>query len=234
MIPKVLIIDDDDLVSSSLKKVLTKQNFDVQACLDANEAKKYIAEFQPDVILLDIYLTTHNGIDLLKTIKKEYPSIPVIMITGYADIKMAVTSIKAGAFDFLLKPIDLDQLLIVLDKAIENVRLKSEVDRLHTLLMQDELTPDFFGKSTKIHRLLHSVEKLAKSPDTTILLEGESGTGKEVFAKYIHQKSPRSSAPFITINCATIPRELAESELFGHEKGAFTGASQKQNSANLN
>ncbi len=227
MNPKVLIIDDDDLVSSSLKKVLTKQNFDVQVCLDANEAKTYITEFQPDVILLDIYLTTHNGIDLLKIIKKEYPSIPVIMITGYADIKMAVTSIKAGAFDFLLKPIDLDQLLIVLDKAIENVKLKSEVDRLHTLLMQDELTPDFFGKSTKIQRLLHSVEKLAKSPDTTILLEGESGTGKEVFAKYIHQKSPRNNAPFITINCATIPRELAESELFGHEKGAFTGASQK-------
>ncbi len=227
MNPKVLIIDDDDLVSSSLKKVLTKQNFDVETCLIASETKNFISNFQPDVILLDIYLTTHNGLDLLKVIKKEFPSIPVIMITGYADIKMAVTSIKSGAFDFLLKPIDLDQLLIVLDKALENVRLKSEVDRLHTILMQDELTADFFGKSTKIQKLVHSVEKLAKSPDTTILLEGESGTGKEVFAKYIHQKSPRANAPFITINCATIPRELAESELFGHEKGAFTGASQK-------
>lgn len=227
MNPRVLIIDDDDLVSSSLKKVLTKQNFDVQACLDANDAKNFIVDFQPDVVLLDIYLTTHNGIDILKLIKKEYPALPVIMITGYADIKMAVTSIKAGAFDFLLKPIDLEQLTIVLNKAIENVRLKNEVDRLHSILLQDELTSDFFGKSSKIQKLLTSVEKLAKSSDTTILLEGESGTGKEVFAKYIHQKSPRSNAPFITINCATIPRELAESELFGHEKGAFTGASQK-------
>lgn len=227
MNPKVLIIDDDDLVSSSLKKVLTKQNFEVQTCLDANESKNYISNFQPDIILLDIYLTTHNGLELLKIIKKEYPDIPVVMITGYADIKMAVASIKSGAFDFLLKPIDLDQLLIVLNKAIENLRLKTEVDRLHTLLLQDELTPDFFGRSAKIQKLVHSVEKLAKSPDTTILLEGESGTGKEVFAKYIHQKSPRNNAPFITINCATIPKELAESELFGHEKGAFTGASQK-------
>lgn len=224
---KVLIIDDDDLVASSLKKILTKQNYDVQTCLDAGEANAKVEEFQPDVILLDIYLTTHNGIDILKILKKSYSSIPIIMITGYADVKMAVASIKAGAFDFLLKPIDLEQLIIVLNKALENVRLRSEVNRLSSLLAEDELTRDFFGQSSKIQRLLSSVEKLAKSTDTTILLEGESGTGKEVFAKFIHQKSPRHSAPFITINCATIPRDLAESELFGHEKGAFTGASQK-------
>jgi DNA-binding NtrC family response regulator len=227
MEPKILIIDDDELVATSLKKVLTKQNYIVQTCLNADEAKDITAEFQPDVILLDIYLTTHNGIDILKILKKSFREIPVIMITGYADVKMAVTSIKSGAFDFLLKPIDIEQLSIVLDKALENVRLKSEVNRLNTILETDELTRDFFGKSSKIQKLLASVEKLAKSSDTTILLEGESGTGKEVFAKYIHQQSPRSSAPFITINCATIPRDLAESELFGHEKGAFTGASQK-------
>lgn len=227
MEPKILIIDDDDLVASSLKKVLTKQNYNVTTCLDADEAKSITAEFQPDVILLDIYLTTHNGIDILKILKKNFREIPVVMITGYADVKMAVTSIKSGAFDFLLKPIDLEQLSIVLNKALENVRLKSEVNRLNSLLESDEMTRDFFGKSSKIQKLLQSVEKLAKSSDTTILLEGESGTGKEVFAKYIHQKSPRSSAPFISINCAAIPRELAESELFGHEKGAFTGAAQK-------
>ncbi|NMB82110.1 MAG: sigma-54-dependent Fis family transcriptional regulator, partial [Ignavibacteria bacterium] len=227
MEPKILIIDDDELVATSLRKVLSKQNYNVQTCLNADEAKNITSEFQPDVILLDIYLTTHNGIDILKILKKSFREIPVVMITGYADVKMAVTSIKSGAFDFLLKPIDLAQLSIVLDKALENVRLKSEVNRLNTILETDQLTKDFFGKSTKIHKLLSSVEKLAKSTDTTILLEGESGTGKEVFAKYIHQNSPRSAAPFITINCATIPRDLAESELFGHEKGAFTGASQK-------
>ncbi len=227
MEPKVLIIDDDDLVASSLKKVLTKQNYIVETCLDANEAKNLVAEFQPDVVLLDIYLTNFNGIDILRVLKKSFRDLPVVMITGYADVKMAVTSIKSGAFDFLLKPIDLEQLNLVLNKALENIRLKSEVDRLTTLLETDTLSKDFFGRSSKIQKLLTSVEKLAKSADTTILIEGESGTGKEIFAQFIHQKSPRNSASFITINCATIPRDLAESELFGHEKGAFTGASQK-------
>lgn len=227
MIPKILIIDDDDLVAGSLKKVLTRLNYNVSTCLNAGEAEAMVGDFQPDIILLDIYLTTHNGIDVLKSLKKKYASIPVIMITGYADVKMAVTAIKSGAFDFLLKPIDLEQLKIVLDKAVENIRLKTEVSKLHSLLEENELTKEFFGKSSKIQRIVSSVEKLAGSTDTTILLEGESGTGKEVFAKFIHQQSPRAKAPFIPINCATIPKDLAESELFGHEKGAFTGASTK-------
>lgn len=227
MIPKILIIDDDDLVAASLKKVLTKLNYNVETCLQAGEAERKVSEFQPDIILLDIYLTTHNGIEVLKSLKKKYASIPVIMITGYADVKIAVTAIKSGAFDFLLKPIDLEQLKFVLDKAVENLKLKSEVTKLHSLMEENELTKEFFGKSSKIQRIVTSVEKLANSGDTTMLLEGESGTGKEVFAKFIHQQSPRSNAPFITINCATIPKDLAESELFGHEKGAFTGASTK-------
>jgi two-component system NtrC family response regulator len=227
MIPKLLIIDDDDLVAASLKKVLTKLNYNVETCLQAGEAEKKVSEFQPDIILLDIYLTTHNGIEVLKSLKKKYASIPVIMITGYADVKIAVTAIKSGAFDFLLKPIDLEQLKFVLDKAVENLKLKSEITKLHSLMEENELTKEFFGKSSKIQRIVNSVEKLANSGDTTMLLEGESGTGKEVFAKFIHQQSPRANAPFITINCATIPKDLAESELFGHEKGAFTGASTK-------
>ncbi len=227
MTNKILIIDDDDLVSASLKKVLIKIGYDVTNCLNAGEAEDIVKQFQPDVILLDIYLTTHNGIDILRSLKKKYTAIPVIMITGYADVKIAVTAIKAGAFDFLLKPIDLEQLKFVLEKAIENLRLKSEVTKLSFLLEDNALTKEYFGKSSKIQRIVASVEKLAKSSDTTILLEGESGTGKEVFARFIHQQSPRNKAPFITINCATIPKDLAESEFFGHEKGAFTGASLK-------
>lgn len=149
------------------------------------------------------------------------------MITGYSDVKIAVSAIKAGAFDFLLKPIDLDHLQFVINKALENVNLRAEVDKLYTIIREDELTKDFFGKSSKIQKVLSSVEKLAKSRDTTILIQGESGSGKEVFAKYIHQHSPRRDAAFIQINCSTIPKELAESELFGHERGAFTGAQQK-------
>ncbi|MCK9281891.1 MAG: sigma-54 dependent transcriptional regulator [Melioribacteraceae bacterium] len=224
---KILIIDDDDLVASSLKKVLVKLNYEVLTCLDAGETQKVVNEFQPEVVLLDIYLTTHNGIDILRLIKKLNPDIPVVMITGYADVKIAVTSIKAGAFDFLLKPIDIEQLSLILTKATENIRLRNEVSRLNLILVGNELTKEFFGISTKIQKLINAVEKLAMSGDTTILLEGETGTGKEEFAKFIHQHSPRKNAPFITINCATIPRDLAESELFGHEKGAFTGAAQK-------
>ena len=227
MTAKILIVDDDDLVAASLKKVLIKIGYEVSTCLNAGEVEQFIEQFQPDIILLDIYLTTHNGIDVLRSLKKKHSSIPVIMITGYADVKMAVTAIKSGAFDFLLKPIDLEQLKFVLEKAVENLSLKSEVNKLHTLLEENELTREFFGKSSKIQRIVSSVEKLAKSTDTTILLEGESGTGKEVFARFIHQQSPRCNSTFITINCATIPKDLAESELFGHEKGAFTGASAK-------
>jgi DNA-binding NtrC family response regulator len=149
------------------------------------------------------------------------------MITGYADVDIAVTAIKNGAYDFLLKPLDLEQLNNVLSKASENLNLKKEVNALSDMLKDDILTPEFFGKSGKIQRVVKTAQKLAKSSDTTVLLEGESGTGKEVFAKFIHQQSPRNGAKFIQINCATIPKDLAESELFGHEKGAFTGASQK-------
>ncbi|MHB8578581.1 MAG: sigma-54-dependent transcriptional regulator [Ignavibacteriaceae bacterium] len=224
---KILIIDDDDLVCISLKKLLVKLGYEVEICLDGAEAFEKLEVFQPDIILLDIYLTSQNGLHLLKQFQKKYFNIPVIMITGYSDVKIAVTAIKSGAYDFLLKPIDVEQLQLVLRKALDGLMLKAEVEKLHQIIQSDELTKDFFGKSTKIRRLINSVEKLAQSSDTTILLEGESGTGKEVFAKYIHQNSPRKNGPFIQINCSAIPKELAESEFFGHEKGAFTGAAQK-------
>jgi len=224
---KILLIDDDDLVCISLKKVLVKFGYDVEICMKGEEAHDVIREFDPDIILLDIYLTTHNGLDLLKSFRKAFSHIPVIMITGYSDVKIAVTAIKSGAFDFLIKPIDLDQLKLVLSKASETISLKYEVNKFHVLMQNSTITREFFGKSKKIQKILNSVEKLAQSTDTTVLIEGESGTGKEEFAKYLHQIGARRNSPFIQINCAAIPKELAESELFGHEKGAFTGASQK-------
>jgi two-component system NtrC family response regulator len=224
---KILIIDDDNLVGISLKKALSKLNYEVELCLDGGESVGKVESFNPDVILLDIYLTTCNGLDLLNDFQKKFFTIPVIMITGYSDVKIAVSAIKAGAFDFLLKPIDLDYLQFIINKAMDTVNLRAEVDKLYSIIREDELSKDFFGKSSKIQKLILSVEKLAKSRDTTVLIQGESGSGKEMFAKYIHQHSPRRDAAFIQINCSTIPKELAESELFGHEKGAFTGAQQK-------
>ncbi len=227
MKPKILIVDDDNLVGISLKKVLTKLDYDVDICMDGGKVEEACDLHQPDIILLDIYLNTHNGLDILKILQKKYFHIPVIMITGYADVKIAVEAMKIGAFDFLLKPIEIDQLSIVLEKCVRHLKLKLEVDGLHQILNEDNLTREFFGKSKPIQRVLNMVEKLAKSDDTTILLEGESGTGKEVFAKYIHQQSPRSNNVFISINCGSIPKDLADSELFGYERGAFTGAAQK-------
>lgn len=226
MMLNVLIVDDDNLICLSLKKVLQKMGYAVETCMEGDKVLERVEEFQPDVILLDIYLTTHNGLDILRDLQKKFFHIPVIMITGYSDVKIAVTAMKLGAFDFLLKPIDLEQLQIVLNKSVEHLKLKNEVERYHSILKEDEITRDYFGRSKTVARLLSNVEKLAKS-DTTILLEGESGTGKEVFAKFIHQQSMRKNSAFITINCAAIPKELAESELFGHEKGAFTGAALK-------
>ncbi|MBX2975978.1 MAG: sigma-54-dependent Fis family transcriptional regulator [Ignavibacteriaceae bacterium] len=224
---KILIIDDDELVCISLKRVLVKLGYQAEFCMNGDEASEKISDYEPDLILLDIYLTTHNGLELLKEFQKQHFNIPIIMITGYSDVKIAVNAMKTGAFDFLLKPIDIEQLKIAIDKALNVVYLKNEVDKLQLRLKEDLLTRDFFGTSQKVNRLLTSVEKLAKSSDTTILIEGESGTGKEMIAKFIHQNSPRKDAPFIQINCSAIPKELAESEFFGHEKGAFTGALQK-------
>lgn len=224
---RLLVIDDDNLICISLKKILSKFEYDTEVCMDGDKIFDMIEKFQPDIILLDIYLTTHNGLEILQEIQQKYFHIPVIMITAYSDVKISVTAMKLGAFDFLLKPIDLDQLQLVLEKCERHLRLKKEVAALHSYINDDEYNREFFGKSRSIIRTLNVVEKLAKSDDTTILLLGESGTGKEVFAKYIHQQSPRKDKVFIPINCGTIPKELAESELFGHEKGAFTGASQK-------
>jgi DNA-binding NtrC family response regulator len=227
MTKSILIIDDDNLVCLSLKRVLTRLGFEFEICMNAGEANDYIKNFDPKVILLDIYLTTHNGMDLLKEFRKKYPDLPIIMITGYSDVKNAVSALKMGAYDFLLKPLDLEQLKSVLNKVFDNLNLRNEVNKLNTLFKSDIITEEYFGQSHKIQKILNTVKKLAFSTDTTVLIEGESGTGKEGFAKFIHQNSPRISAPFIQINCSAIPKELAESEFFGHEKGAFTGAALK-------
>lgn len=224
---RILIIDDDNLVCISLKKILNKFGYISEFCLDAEKAEYFIETFQPDVILLDIYLTSADGLEVLKEIQKKYFHIPVIMITGYADVQIAVKAMKNGAFDFLLKPIDLDQLQLVLKKCSTQLNLQHEVSALRTMLHENDLTREHFGKSRIIRQVMTTVEKLAQSGDTTMLIEGESGTGKEFVARFIHQKSPRRDKVFIPVNCAAIPKDLAESEFFGHERGAFTGAAQK-------
>lgn len=228
MANRILIIDDDDLVCKTLQRVLVKLGYETSFCLFGEKALDMVKETDPDLILLDIYISNINGLEILKELQNHHANIPVIMITGYSDVNIAVKAMKLGAYDFLLKPVDIEQLKLIIHKTFSNIQLQAEVDKLHQLSKNNDLlTKDFFGRSSKIRKILAAVEKLAKSQDTTILIGGESGTGKEMIAKYIHQNSPRANGPFIQINCSAIPKELAESELFGHEKGAFTGAQQK-------
>ncbi len=224
---KILIIDDDNLVCISLKKVLTVLGYVTEFCTDATKAFETIDSFEPDIILLDIYLSVADGIEVLSSVSARYPEIPVVMITGYSDVKLAVKAMKAGAYDFMLKPIDLEQLKLVLNKCTDNIKLKREISVLRSQTESSDLEKEFFGRSKSIQKILTLVERLSRSDDTTILFDGESGVGKEVFARYLHKISSRKDKVFISINCAAIPKELAESELFGHEKGAFTGAAQK-------
>lgn len=224
---KTLIIDDDNLMCLALKKTLQKLNYETDYCQNPSEIINKINSFKPDIILLDVYLGTVNGLEVLEQLQRLYPEIFVIMITGYADIQIAVNAIKFGAYDFLIKPLETERLNILLKRCVDTIRLKSEVNKLEDIINQEKITREFFGKSKAIISTLNSIDKIIQSDRTTVLLEGESGTGKEVFAKYIHQNSPRARAPFITVNCGSIPKELAESELFGHEKGAFTGAASK-------
>lgn len=230
---KILVIDDDSLVTTSLKRALSKETYNVEICENGNEVIENVNKHQPDMILLDIFLGDVNGIDVLKQLQKDHFHIPVVMITGYADVQTAVTAIKLGAIDFILKPINLDQLELIIAKTLRHVQLQKEVNRLRLLHEEGEITREMFGKSKTIVSTLDAVQKMSQSESTTILIEGESGSGKEMIAKFIHYNSPRSNGPFITINCGAIPRELAESEFFGSEKGAYTGAGEKNKNGKI-
>jgi len=224
---RILIVDDDDLVNISLQKALKASGFNVDICTSGKQAIKYFENFSPDLVLLDVYLGDMNGLEVLKKILLVDPDLPVIMITGYAEVETAVNAIKMGASDFLLKPINYEQLEVLIRKILKQITLQKEVTRLRILNKEGEINREIFGKSKVIQSTISTIEKFALSEGTTVLIEGESGSGKEMIARYIHGISNRKDGPFIAINCGAIPRELAESELFGSEKGAYTGAGEK-------
>jgi DNA-binding NtrC family response regulator len=180
-----------------------------------------------DLILLDHWLPGINGDEVLRRIKEENPEIPVIIMTAQGSIEMAVNSMKTGAFDFLVKPFELDQIEDLIKKGLERVRLKKEVEWLRAQYQEKFRSGGIIGVSQKMKEVLGLAEKVALGSETTVLIEGETGTGKELLAEYIHFLSVRSPFPFIPINCGAIPKDLFESELFGYEKGAFTGALEK-------
>jgi len=218
---KILIIDDEENIRSSLKSALTRRNYETVTAATLGEGEKYwSAGF--DVIFLDIMLPDGNGIDLLKKIVSKNPNQPVVMISGHADIETAIEAIRIGAYDFIEKPLSLDRVLITIDNALKQSRLTSEKDRLTS-----KVYGDFIGQSPAIDKLKSDIEKSASKASQFLIL-GENGTGKELAAHMIHEKSRFPDGPFVAINCAALPSELVESELFGHVAGAFTGASKSR------
>ena len=224
---KVLIVEDKDSMAQMLKETLELEGYEVLIAKDGVEGIKTIKESKVDILITDLKLPKKDGLKVLKASKEEDPLIPVIVMTAFGSIENAVTAMKSGAFDFITKPLDTDHLLMLIKRALENQRLITE-----NMLLKDKLSnqlgmPTIIGKSPLMVEVAQNIQKVA-SAKTSVLLLGKSGTGKELFARAIHFLSPRKDHPFIPINCAAIPRELLESELFGHEKGSFTGADNRK------
>ncbi len=221
---KVLIIDDEQYILDSLKDALEDEGYTVLTSLSGYEGIKIIETENPDVVLLDIWLKDIDGVEILKRVKSAYENLPIIMISGHGTIETAVQCTKLKAFDFIEKPLNLEKVLITIKNAIEFKKIKEENVYLKKSFLKDEI---ILGNSEPIKRLLEDIEKIAPT-DSWVLITGENGTGKELVAKLIHKKSKRKDKPFIDVNCAAIPEELIESELFGHEKGSFTGATEQK------
>jgi two-component system response regulator HydG len=220
---KILVVDDEQSHRTMLTAVLSKEGFEVSEADDGTSAVKAVENDTFDLILMDIRMTDMDGIEAITEIKKLSPSIPVIMMTAYASVKTAVEALKSGAYDYLTKPLDMDELKILIKKALDYYHLQKE-----NIFLKERLADRFdfsqiIGRSRAMKELFETLSLIAPS-DATVLIYGESGTGKEIVANAIHQNSPRAQKPFIKVNCAALPETLLESELFGHERGAFTGA----------
>jgi DNA-binding NtrC family response regulator len=217
------IVDDEPTITEGIKLAL-ETDYRIVDFSDAETAIPAIKREPPDLILLDIGLPGMNGVEALNEIKADFPDLPVIMITAYEDIKTVISAMKLGAYDYIVKPIHMDGLEITIKNALDTIKLRKEVQRLQAKYLQENL-PCFIGESRAILDVMEFIESVAKSPDTPIFLIGETGTGKELIASSIHYRSPNYKGPLATVNCAAIPKDLIESELFGYEKGAFSGAS---------
>jgi DNA-binding NtrC family response regulator len=224
---KILVVEDKESMAQMLKETLELDGYEVVIAKDGAEGIRIIRENKVDIVLTDLRLPKKDGIEVLKASKDENPLIPVIVMTAFGSVETAVNAMKLGAYDFITKPLDTDHLRLLIERSLRNRRLATENLLLKDALSQRIGMPKIIGKSPKMLSVAENIRKVAPTKSTVLLL-GESGTGKELFARAIHELSPRKEDPFVTINCAAIPRELLESELFGYEKGAFTGAGDKK------
>jgi len=225
--PPILLVEDKDSLRAMLRHALEAQGHTVVEARDQREAEAALQGGRPGVVLSDLRLPEGDGFGVLRAAKELDPEMPVIVMTAFGSIQDAVAAMKEGALDFLAKPVDPDYLLLMVERALSQRRLTTE-----NLILKEELArrrgaPQIVGDDPKLKQVSVALHRAAAT-DTTVLLEGESGTGKELFARTLHALSPRADGPFVAINCAAIPETLLETELFGHEKGAFTGASARK------
>jgi len=223
---KIAVLEMDPALTSLISEALEDKYAGVSCFESVEDAMDSFRQSEPDLLLLDIFLGPVNGLEIVDAIRSAGMAFPIILITGFSDIKLAVRAMRIGADDFIIKPFDKDQLEVTVDRALINSALRKKVKELEANLFMDDST-EILGTSPAIRKAVQIAQIVAKAEDTTALILGESGTGKELMARFIHSGSGRSRQPFITINCGAIPRELAENEFFGYEKGAFTGATEK-------
>ncbi len=218
----LFVVDDEDVAREGISLAL-KSHYDVRSFAMAEDALDALAQGLPDLILLDIGLPGMSGIEALEIIKKDHPEMLVIMITAYEDVQTVVSTMKLGAYDYIVKPLDMNGLIITVRNALDTISLKKEFQILQEKYLKKNL-PVIVGESKPIRDIMEVVGMVSRSIDTPLLILGETGSGKELIAQTIHYKSPQFKGSLVTVNCAAIPKELIESELFGYEKGAFSGA----------
>jgi DNA-binding NtrC family response regulator len=224
--PRILVVDDEPGVQESLRMLL-KSEGDVTVVGNVEDALREIASEPPDLVLLDLVMPGRSGLDLLADLQERDVRAPVIVLTGTNTVNAAVEAMKRGAADFMTKPFELDALRLKVRDRLEKRELQDEVERLRDEVEERQQLGRMVGRSDVMRTVFRTVERIAKA-EATVLVTGESGTGKELVARAIHDLSPRAEGPFIAVNCGAIPSELIESELFGHEKGAFTGATERR------
>ena len=220
---RVWVVDDDSSIRWVLERALSQAGIDNESFADGDQMLERIKAEQPDVIISDIRMPGIDGLDLLSRINQEYPELPVIITTAHSDLDSAVASYQRGAFEYLPKPFDIDEVVAITERALAQAREKRGEMALPETLPETEI----IGEAPAMQEVFRAIGRLAQS-NITVLINGESGTGKELVARALHRHSPRAQRPFIALNMAAIPRDLMESELFGHEKGAFTGANSKR------
>jgi two-component system NtrC family response regulator len=220
---KILVVDDDDSLRRVMQLQIEEAGYDVLTACTAAEAIAIIQEQSPALVITDLKMPEVSGMDLLKKIRSEHPETTVVMITAFGTVQTAVEAMKSGAYDYITKPIDYDELVLTVNRALDHQRLLEEVRVLRSALDEKYGFESITGKSRSLVRVLQVASRVAER-DSTVLIRGETGTGKELLARAIHQNSRRKHRPFITINSGAIPKDLLESELFGYTRGSFTGA----------